>query len=897
MTPILERCLELRALRKAAESTAGGRGQIVHIAGVAGIGKSRLIAEFLDNLPPGVTAAKGNCQLFEAPRPLGALFDMSNAFGEPFRTAIESAVLQPDIFAPVVAAIQRIRPAAVLVFEDAHLADTGTLDLLRFLCQRIAEIAAMVVISYRCDEVSPDHPLTAVLGSCPSRFTACHTINPLSESATDELARHLKAPGEGAFQRTGGNPFLALNCLREISGDKNAIPQAVVQWSSARFAQAQPEEREWLRILAVHPEPVDQALLGRLANATGHPKRALPGWSGFLIEAEDGAIRFRHEIVREALLSTIPAAERRRAHTIWANVLCSDEAFSRDHSAMVLYHALRAGMKQRAVEFACVASSRAEMRGDYVGSARLLEMALPSAEQISPESYAELFEKWVCRASVSDNASEDVLAQVLQSNAHWQRLKQLAPLARNHLLLCRLHRYRAERELARAHLTIAIELLEDTPDCLDDLALAFCLRGQMELEERKHQGAAASARSALKAARQANNHALRLDALVTLAIARQRSRSSSDYTLLAGLEKLAELANLHEMAARINAALFDEAEANMDLPAAEMFVAGWAWSKGKAPNCWKAALDGREALGLVLHGQLEQARTLASGQIESGRIIRSMQFPARLALALSLSRCQDQAAPEALAEAHSAAVASGDPRNIALARLAMIENAFLEGRIHDALALCNADAAACSGSDTLDTRAMMDIWRERLEWIAGAAVDDRQGVEAGNPPVHSDSRQSISELAALGYAFKAALAKLFVDGPDAPSLIGEAVADFTAQSAKAGLNCAYRVAKARGIVLAEAKRERGPYRATRSNSLGLTRREVEILRMMVEGAGNREIAEHFGRSLRTVEHHVSAILGKMGLDSRIQAVLFAIAHPDVLGLTELESVGADKAIV
>lgn len=882
---MLERCHEQRALQKAAEAAASGRGQIVHIAGVAGMGKSRLVAEFLDNLPAGVVAAKGNCQLFETPRPLGALFDMSNSFGEKFRDALESAVRQPDIFAPVALAIRQIRPTAVLVFEDAHLADATTLDLLRFLCQRISEIAAMIVLTYRSDEVSPEHPLTAVLASCPSRFTSHYTLDPLSETATDELAGILNAPSKGVFERSGGNPFLAINLLRESSGNSTVIPPAIVQFASARFALAQPDERDWLRMLAIHAEPVDLEMLGLLAEAIGHPNHILPGWNGLLIESANGTIRFRYAVVQEALQSIIPPADRQQGHALWVGLLCSDESLSHNHSDMVLRHAIHAGMHKRAVEFARIASSRAEMRGDYIESARLLRMALPSAEHIGTEAFTELFEFWVCRAAVSEEASEEVLAEVLQGNALWQRQRQLAPLARNHLLLCMLHRYRAERELARDHLSIATRLLEARPECLHELAQAFCLSAQAELEERRNEAAFAFANKAVKVARKAENLALRLDALATLAIVRQRSGKSSGYSLLADLERMAESANLHEVAARINAALYDEALANMDLPAAQTFVAGWKWTKNKAPNCWKAALDGREALGHVLHGELEQGRTLALAQLEAGRIVRSMQFPVKLALALSLSRCQNQAADEALAEAESAAMASGDPRNMTLARLAMVEHAFLEGRIQDALRLCDRDDAICDGADTLDTSGVMTIWRERLQWILGAEAGDRQGAAPASP----DTLHSASDLAEHGYAFKAALAKLFVDGPDAPSLIGEAVADFTAQGAKAGLNSAYRVAKARGIVLNEAKRERGPYRAARSHRLGLTRREVEILRMMAEGSGNREIAEHLGRSLRTVEHHVSAILGKMGLDSRIQAVLYAIAHPDVLELTEQQS--------
>lgn len=876
MMPMLEREQDLHALLMAAEAVADGRGQVVQIAGGAGIGKSRLIAEFTARLPAGMIAATGNCQMFDAPRPLGALFDMGT-LGETFRGDINSAVLDADPFAKVARAIQDLRAPSVLIFEDARYADSATLDVLRFLCQRIAALTVMIVISYRCDEVSPVHPLTAVLGSSPSRFTSRVTLAPLSEDATVQLAGLIGAASDGVFQQTGGNPFLVLECLRERSGQCEAIPQAIIQSSMARLALVEPDTRNWIRLLAFHPTHVDAQLLDRLSETFSYPRCILPGWNGFLIEGADGNIGFIHEIVRQAIQSVVPAAQRQQMHEAWLEVLCADEAFAQAHSELVLHHAMEARLNELAVQYARIASCQAEARGDYIEAARLLKIALPHARLIGPEAYAELFEIWICRSSVSEDASDEMLAEVVRNNVQWKRLNQPVQLARNHLLLCRLHRYRAERQMARNHLTIAISLLEDAQDSQGDLALAFSLHAQMDLEERRNEEAFSTARAAVKRARQTGDRNSRIDGLVTMVVAGSRLRKTSNHALLSALRNSAEHSSLHEMTARINAILCDEALADMDLPTAERVIAGWAQSKNIAPHCWKAALDCREALALVLHGKLEEGRACASRQLENGRIVRSMQFPARLALALSLSRCQDPGADDALAQARIIAQASGDPRNVALVGLALIEHAFLEGRIEDALYLCDMDDVGCVGSEMTDTDRLLQIWRARLEWVA-----DKDSAPFPKP----DSPEWVSELTALGYCFKAALAKLFIDGPDAPKLLGEAVADFTQEGAKAGLNCAYRVARARGIVLAGTRRERGPYRAARSHRLGLTRREVEILRMMVEGAGNREIAEHFGRSLRTVEHHVSAILGKMGLDSRIQAVLFAIAHRDILELTD-----------
>jgi hypothetical protein len=138
----------------------------------------------------------------------------------------------------------------VVVVEDAHWADEATLDLLVFLGRRMERTPALLLVTYRDDEVGAEHPLRGVLGALPQGVVHHLRLQPLSAAAVGELARRAGRPAAGLRALTGGNPLLVTEVL--AAGD-SGVPMTVRDLVLARLAGLPVDAQEVVRLVAVVP--------------------------------------------------------------------------------------------------------------------------------------------------------------------------------------------------------------------------------------------------------------------------------------------------------------------------------------------------------------------------------------------------------------------------------------------------------------------------------------------------------------------------------------------------------------------------------------------------------------------------------------------------------------------
>ncbi|WP_436527725.1 ATP-binding protein [Actinoplanes sp. HUAS TT8] len=150
---LLERDHELAELASAARAALAGRGSVVLVTGEAGIGKSSVVEAARSVLPAEGRLLTGWCDDLATPRVLGPLRDLTGRVG----TALTGALAAGDrgaVLEAFRAELDRLGHPTVLVIEDVHWADEATLDVLLFLVRRIAALPAVLVLTYRDDEVA-----------------------------------------------------------------------------------------------------------------------------------------------------------------------------------------------------------------------------------------------------------------------------------------------------------------------------------------------------------------------------------------------------------------------------------------------------------------------------------------------------------------------------------------------------------------------------------------------------------------------------------------------------------------------------------------------------------------------------------------------------------------------
>ncbi|WP_329040799.1 AAA family ATPase [Streptomyces sp. NBC_00178] len=454
---------ELAALTDTLTRAGAGEPQALLVGGEAGVGKTRLVEEFLAaaRRREAVVAVGGCVEIGADGLPYApistALRALRRALPDELTEALagqegELARLLPELgeadrapddehgtarlFELAARLLERLSAACtvVLVLEDLHWADASTRHLLAYLFRTLRSGRLVVIGTYRADDVHRRHPLRPLLAEL-DRLRTVRRIE-LDRFSHAEVGRQLTGilatvPDAGLvddiFERSDGNAFFVEELARslECCGDSSGLSDSLRDLLLVRV-EALPENAQRIaRIVAEGGSTVEHPLLAAVAQLgeddLDEALRSAVGANLLLPAPDSDGYRFRHSLVREAVSDDLLPGERTRLNRRYAEALEADPSLVRadERAARLASYWYAAHDAAKALPAVLQAAVAARRRFAYSEQLRLLERAMelwddvPDAVRatLRPLDYAEVYPGCGCEPGTNPLRYLDLMAE------------------------------------------------------------------------------------------------------------------------------------------------------------------------------------------------------------------------------------------------------------------------------------------------------------------------------------------------------------------------------------------------------------------------------------------------------------------------------------------------------
>lgn len=855
---LLERDHIFEELDRFAAEAAGGRGRISFIVGEAGIGKTTVLRAFAARVGERLRPLWAACEDWSNAEALTLLRDLSVLDQQALAQARDIGS-RLDLFHQALARLTDV--PTILFVEDLHWADDGSIDFIRYLGRRIADKPLLVVASSRNEDQSARARLTRAANDIPPATRHRSDLDRLSAPAVGALAAARGLLGSAIHDATGGNPLYVTEMLASGGARSRSIDDLIVGRADQLAERA--------RVLLDYCSIIPRRVAFEQIEHTGADEDALQACldSGLLLAEQDGLV-FRHEITRRAVEDALSPLRRRQLHAAELNRLEQAGA----SAARRLHHAISAHDIPRVRDAAPQAAMQASALGAHREAARawsaILEEESASDDPRQCAHYAfELHVTGEIAAAIKWQGRALAIFESMDDRMH--RGDGLR-------FLSRLHYLNGHRNLAEQAGHQAVALLDEFSGTAE-LALAYANLAHLAMLAEDAEEAVRWSEKAIPIA----DALARDDILATIfnnyGTAIQYRDPERAFSLLERSIALGLATGAQEHVARAytnKCWMLMSARRHSEALVAQQ--QGIAFCIEHDLDTWRDYIAGGNALTLMDLGRYGDAEEWASPVLADQHNSHLIRNPAARAMAQFHIRRGSPAA-DALIEELNSHMENGreGPRFTSLA-LIVAERCWTNGgEIGSALSLLGEAAALAQDNGSPWDRAALWYWSQALGQNSPPPSDMPEPYALS---AAGDMTAAANAFEALAMPFEQAL--MLAKGNTSQIARGLALLDRIGAPATADRSRTE-------LKLASGRiGSRGPRASTLDNRFGLTKREIDVLKALDKGWTNKEIGERLFVSAKTVDHHVSAILGK--LDARTRGEAAALARAEGLLITDTE---------
>jgi DNA-binding CsgD family transcriptional regulator/tetratricopeptide (TPR) repeat protein len=632
----------------------------------------------------------------------------------------------------------------------------------------------------------------------------------------------------------------------------------------ARAARLSPAAREIAELVCVVPGKTETWLLERAVRPDEAGIESCLSMG--MIRDEDGSIAFRHELARRALEDSLSEARRQNLH---AKVLAILTPLPGISAARLTYHAHGSRNTDALLRYAPIAGAQAASVGSHREAVSHYRVALQYANNLEPEEHASLNERlsYECYLTGENERAVETRLRALEI---WRRAGDRLREGDALRWLSRLAWHGGRHGEATQYAADAVATLESLPPG-PELAMAYSNRAQLDLEAHDLESAIQGAQRTIELAQRSGNEEAVCHALATLGAA--QLLGGDDAKGWAAIEQtlqLARAAGFHEHVARAYYYLFSMAVSRREYQLARRYCAqGLEYCDDHDLNSWRLYMLACSARSKLEQGDWVSCSDDVDAVLRDPNATPTTRIPVLTILGQLRIRRGDPDPNSPLEEAQALVGPLQELQHIAALAVTRAEAAWLAGDREGIVREVKPASVLAQRKSDSRINGQLAVWLFRAN-----ALDRQASCIAAPYTLEIEGRWRVAAKAwkELGCPYEEATV-LALHGAESDKR--EALAVFEGLGASPAARALRKQFRAEGV----KGLPRGARASTQSNPHGLTRREAQILALLSDGLRNSAMAKRLFISQKTVAHHVSSILMKLGVPSRAEAVALTKSVP------------------